>query len=218
MKVARLFERSNSLPLRHIALRLQTELQDDEHLGTIIDDIELHNGPSRHSLYEELITLHMTGPLFELYLDISYDTSDQWTIEVRTDKDLAGDGIPLMAANSTTGALAWFTTKRLVRLLLEKSSSDNGMHRYNFLWFDKIARNLDKGFTFFAKNMIIDSTQIMAAQILEQDIGTTANRFGIEFCHHQAVGYCYRLGPWNKAYREVHDFSDINEILHGGEE
>lgn len=215
MKVARLFESANSLLLRRITLTLQAELQEDEHLGTIVDNIELHHGESRSNLYFELVTLHLTGPLFELYIDVSYDKNREWTVEARTEKDMAGDGMLLAA--SRRDPLNWFTTERIVKSMLDKKPIDTDMFRHNYMWFDKIARNLDEGYTFFAKNIVIDSTQIMTSQILEQDMGTTVNRFGIEFCHHQAVGYCYRLGPWNKAYRTVNDFSDINEILQEGE-
>lgn len=215
MKVASLLTENVSVTLRKIALRLQTELQENENLGTIVDNIELHHGDARPNLYEELIALHLTGPLFELYLDVSYDNNQEWTVEARTNKDLAGDGMPLAAARRDP--YNWFTAGRIIDYMLEKKASDTDMPRYNYMWFDKIARNLDKNYTFFLKNIVIDNSQIMTSQILEQDMGTTVNRFGIEFAHHPAAGYCYRLGPWNKAYRAIHDFSDINEIL-GDEE
>lgn len=215
MKVAHLLESANSVTLRKIALKLQTELQENEHLGTIVDDIELHHGEARLNMYDELITLHLTGPLFELYMDVSYDRNNEWTIEVRTDKDIPGDGINLTSVQGDP----MFATDRLIRLLLKKKSGDTDMSRYNYLWFDKIARNLDKHrYTFFLKNMVVDQTQIMTSQILEQDMGTTVNRFEIEFAHHPAEGFCYRLGPWGKAKRTINDFSDINEILQGDDE
>lgn len=225
MKVVHLFESANSLLLRRIALRLQAELQENQHLGSIIENIELNRGAHRPNMYDELITLHMTGPLFELSLDISYyvlldndgnSVGDaEWTIEARTNKVIPGDGIHI--ANASIQPDVWFTADRVVKFLIKKKPSDTDVYRHNYLWFDKIARDLDKKYQFFLKNTIVDKSQIMTSQILEN----SNIRFVIEFCHHPVEGFCYRLGPFHHLglraddMRIVNNFSGINEILSG---
>jgi hypothetical protein len=233
MKLDRLLESSNSLLLRRVALTLQAELQEDHYLGSIIEHIELHQGSSRPNLYDELITLHMTGPLFELYMDISYlngsrlNKVNEWAVEVRSNKDLPGDGINL--ASSTGSAThtpeIWFSAKNLIRLMLEKKPGDTDMARHNYLWFDRISRNLDDGYQLFLKNIITDPSQIMTAQIIGgEQRASGAKRYALEFCHHPQKRFCYKIGPFHHQglraddMRTVEDFSDINEYLEGDEE
>lgn len=229
MKMLKLLESNDNdvkadlVKLRRCALTLQDELPE---VLDVAIDITLSKASPQPRWFHEAITMHLDGPLFELYMDILYMAKDpkdgskvEWMLQVRTDKDEPSMGIVLLTSDHDPQS--WFTPDRIVKRLLEKKPSDSDMRRYNFLWFDKIKRNLDKPFELLLKSIVVNHNEIMTAQVLKKDGERVVDRWALSFEHHGGGhGFCYRLKPWGaleSTTNTVRDFSDINEMLHENE-
>lgn len=242
MKVAHLFEGRDKL--RELGLGLQSDLLDE--LDGVVDDIDMtraikpRSGVPQHT---DGITFKLSGPLVEFYLDLLFyegnvPEADEWMLIARTGKDAPWDGHMLLNAAGQNGfdKRRWFKGERVVRRIndaLAPNSIKQDMVRYNGLWFDKIARNLDKDCKFFFKLApVVDSTDVISVQLIKyepdsfnDDPGNppSANakvnrRFALAFEQHGS-GFRFRLGPLGgSSMRTIEDFSDINEILNEEQE
>jgi hypothetical protein len=170
MKLQHLLE-EEPREIKLIAYTLQQELPDKfPHLITDVDIAKGKNVDVHRALSNEVYVLKVHGPLVSFYLDVSYQKNVgpnlEHTVKYRTDKDQPGDGAILMSEYEPSK----ITTDRISRRLVEKHAADiSDMPRYNYLWFDKIAKHVETlGHKFFLKNLPT-SDQVFTSQVIKKN-------------------------------------------------